>query len=132
MAAFFAIILTLLIVVLPAVLILKAVDSSRKGQARQRQEHANNFANVLQQYIDNPASAELQNHVMRTVATYSYLSKIGYDATLVAVEKTNGSPPAKRVALEVGRLHFGTLRPDRRPTIYDENAIQNDIQTRIA
>ncbi len=57
-------------------------------------------------------------------------SEEAYSSTLDAVHETKGSPNAKSAALEVGRIHYGSQRPDFNVTIYDEQAIQNDIQAR--
>jgi hypothetical protein len=50
-----------------------------------------------------------------------------YRRTLERVRNTNGAPGFKALALHVGRLRYGAGRPDRQPTLYDEQAIANDI-----
>ncbi len=37
----------------------------------------------------------------------------------------------KRFALEMGRLSYGLPRQDKLPTVYDEQAIKNDIEARL-
>lgn len=56
-------------------------------------------------------------------------NQIAYNKTLEIIEKNPGNVNAKKLALEVGRWHFGKLR-NGKPTIYDEQAIQNDISVR--
>ena len=52
-----------------------------------------------------------------------------YDLCLDLLEKNPGDSKMKALVLEVGRWHFGKLRGGS-PTIYDEQAIQNDILVR--
>jgi hypothetical protein len=42
----------------------------------------------------------------------------------------NGSAAARTFALRVGRFRYSRSRPDRVPTVYDEQAIANDISAR--
>jgi len=53
-----------------------------------------------------------------------------YNTSLKALEANSSSQEAKMLVLDLGRLHYSVLRPDKKPTIYDEQAIQNDIIVR--
>ena len=53
-----------------------------------------------------------------------------YDRALDLVQRTPGSADLAVLALEIGRWHFGLSRPDGKVTVYDEQAIQNDISVR--
>jgi hypothetical protein len=53
-----------------------------------------------------------------------------YDLSLRNVELLKGAPRAKALALQLGRSSYSAERADRRPTIYDEQAINNDISAR--
>jgi hypothetical protein len=53
-----------------------------------------------------------------------------YDIALQTLSENSSSPVAKQLCLNAGRWHFGKTRPDNAPTIYDEQAIQNDILVR--
>jgi hypothetical protein len=53
-----------------------------------------------------------------------------YQQSLDVVESSSGTPAAKELALRLGRLSYAAGRPDRRPTIYDEQAVANDIAMR--
>lgn len=55
-----------------------------------------------------------------------------YEGALFAVQQSGGAPNAKRFALLVGRLSLGSRRPDGLPTVYDEQAIANDISARTS
>jgi hypothetical protein len=50
-----------------------------------------------------------------------------YERTLAAVRTHRAEPAVKAVALTIGRLVYSINRPNREPTIYDEQAIANDI-----
>lgn len=53
-----------------------------------------------------------------------------YRTTLDLLEENPESSACCRLGLEVGRWHFGRSREDGNPTIYDEQAIQNDLMVR--
>lgn len=55
-----------------------------------------------------------------------------YARALDLVARDGGTPSAKAVALHVGRLSYSAGRHGRQPTIYDEQAIANDIAVREA
>lgn len=57
-------------------------------------------------------------------------SKDVYEAALEILSKHPDQIPLKQYALEVGRWHYGIQRPNRKVTVYDEQAIQNDIAVR--
>lgn len=56
--------------------------------------------------------------------------KAAYDAALAEVAASKGDSAKKVAALEAGRRYYGGLRQDGAPTIYDEQAINNDINAR--
>jgi hypothetical protein len=53
-----------------------------------------------------------------------------YHLALAQVELLKGSPGSKALALFLGRTSYSASRPGRTPTIYDEQAINNDIYAR--
>lgn len=53
-----------------------------------------------------------------------------YQQSLEVVQSSKGAPAAKELALRLGRLSYAAGRPDRRPTVYDEQAVANDIAMR--
>ncbi len=53
-----------------------------------------------------------------------------YNTSLKILEVNSNSQEAKVLVLDIGRLHYSILRLDKKPTIYDEQAIQNDILVR--
>lgn len=52
-----------------------------------------------------------------------------YDLSLIALEANPSNSKSKQLVLKIGRYHFGKMRGGK-ATIYDEQAIQNDIQVR--
>jgi hypothetical protein len=53
-----------------------------------------------------------------------------YEAALRALADSPGDPARRIAALQAGRAHYGGLRPGGTPTIYDEQAVANDISAR--
>ncbi|MEM8805041.1 MAG: hypothetical protein AAGF01_03220 [Cyanobacteria bacterium P01_G01_bin.38] len=53
-----------------------------------------------------------------------------YEEVLKLLELHPEELKLRPFALKVGRWHYAKSRPDRKVTIYDEQAIQNDIQVR--
>lgn len=53
-----------------------------------------------------------------------------YNTSLKILEANPSSQEAKTLVLDLGRFHYSFLRLDKKPTIYDEQAIQNDIIVR--
>jgi hypothetical protein len=54
-----------------------------------------------------------------------------YDMALAQVTASGGNPQLKQLALRTGRVTYGSLRPHRAPTTYDEQAIANDIAVHL-
>ncbi len=82
-----------------------------------------------------PADSKVRQTVMLSasrclaVPNSGFNSKEVYDLALKILEKYPKEPRAKTLVLEIGRWHFGKLRSGV-PTIYDEQAMQNDIMVR--
>lgn len=53
-----------------------------------------------------------------------------YEAALRALADAPTDPAKRIAALDAGRAHYGGLRPNGAPTIYDEQALANDISAR--
>lgn len=50
-----------------------------------------------------------------------------YRRTLEALSERKDNPKFRTFALQMGRLSYAFSRPGRKPTVYDEQAIANDI-----
>ena len=53
-----------------------------------------------------------------------------YNQMLDLLESNPDKKHIKTLCLVLGRKHYASMRPDKNPTVYDEQAIQNDILTR--
>ncbi|MDB4654254.1 hypothetical protein OAE40_00600 [Rubripirellula sp.] len=78
----------------------------------------------------SPSSLDIQDRVYEFVRANPQFRGTAYKHSLQAVQASRGSPESKSFALEMGRFVHGSSRPEGGPTIYDEQAIQNDIQAR--
>jgi hypothetical protein len=82
---------------------------------------------------ENPVLlATLSNVVERVTPTSTPAEAMWlYQRTLEAISMSAGEPALKLLALQVGRIAHGKARPDGRVTVYDEQAMANDIAARI-
>ena len=107
----------------------------KRAEKRERELFAQFIACVNELKAD-PLN-ETKQQVILAAACNPLLSRLplphsGY-AYQVALECLASNPDecrARTFALSVGRWHRGRCRPDGLPTIYDEQAIQNDILAR--
>lgn len=58
-------------------------------------------------------------------------ARLLYDQVLATVRLHRGNPASKAAALAIGRLAYSASRPNRQPTVYDEQAIANDIAAQL-
>lgn len=105
------------------------LDEARVQHAKKAESHQ---AKLEQFYakMQDPLDAKQQNQITTLLSKFPELTQIGYDISLRSVQLSEGAASSKTYALEVGRLHFGSQRPNGLPTTYDEQAIQNDIAAR--
>jgi len=87
------------------------------------------LSRLLKELEGNPTDLSTHTAVYGFVRTFPHLANDAYQAALVLLE--NEAEPSLRVfTLELGRLAYGVQRPEGVPTVYDENAINNDILAR--
>jgi hypothetical protein len=79
----------------------------------------------------SPDSRQIQEELLQIAQVLPQYSQKIYLVALTNVEQTNGASASKQFSLAAGRLHYGSLRPNGVLTIYDEQAIQNDINARV-
>lgn len=53
--------------------------------------------------------------------------RAAYESALAELADDPGNRGLRITALELGRLYYGGLRREGQPTIYDEQAISNDL-----
>lgn len=105
----------------------EAQKKKAKLEAEVKTKCLNKFAQLKLQFNERTAR-EILEELKKVNPGFS--SQQIYDSSLDLVTTHIGNPQAKVFALEVGRWHYSLQRLDRKPTIYDEQAIQNDINTR--
>jgi hypothetical protein len=79
----------------------------------------------------DPQNQNIHQQLLYLARSFPMASGNAYQAALLAVELSGGVPTTKTLALEIGRLYYSSLRKERLPTVYDENAILNDISARL-
>ena len=109
--------------------------------------HASAVASATMQRQSNTAFEELYELAKVNLAEHPMLENVRsftfamanlvpgdlaelYELTLTLLTNKSDTAVMRVFALQVGRLHRGRSREDGRVTIYDEQAIQNDIMVR--
>ncbi|MBD2392978.1 hypothetical protein H6G11_01755 [Cyanobacterium aponinum FACHB-4101] len=99
------------------------------------------FNNLTYQTLVNCFLKDIDNEVVREkiLSLMIFINKIPenhseylYFHCLDLLEKKQDDTKIKKITLLAGRLYYSSLRPDRIVTIYDEQAIQNDIMSRLS
>ncbi len=93
------------------------------------------FCLIAQRLRADPLNVNLHGEILWIIKQRRFASlSESSSSTLykIALDTLSENPlsAAKAFALEVGRWHLGRCREDKQPTIYDEQAIQNDILVR--
>lgn len=90
--------------------------------------------NILEPLLKNPDDSSYSNSIpsllQKGEVYHRYNYGQGYNIVLDILASNPDKIHLKTLCLELGRKHYANLRPDKKPTIYDEQAIQNDIQVR--
>jgi hypothetical protein len=90
--------------------------------------------NILAPLLANPDDIERAKEIPelldqgRKYVQYNYGTI--YNQVLDLLEVNPSKKHIKSLCLLIGRKHYASMRPDKNPTIYDEQAIQNDILAR--
>jgi hypothetical protein len=105
------------------------------GLAVDSQRAEKDFAGLVRRLVAAPTNISVQNAILATIhrSRFSHLPEAAsekvYRIALHALAN-NTLPAARNFALEIGRWHFGRCRPGKRPTVADEQAIQQDVLAR--
>ena len=106
-------------------------SKGRDAQASKLNEKLKTKAKTLIRLLTNdPNDDGVHQELLRIQAIVPTISTAIYNSALGCVEITNGSSRTKQFALAAGRHKYGHVRENGVPTIYDEQAIQNDIIAR--
>jgi hypothetical protein len=91
--------------------------------------------NILFPLYKNPSDSEyartIPSLLMEGKSYHKYNYHQIYSIALELLESNSYHIHIKTLCLNLGRLYYGSLRNDQKPTIHDEQAIQNDIQMRL-
>jgi hypothetical protein len=80
--------------------------------------------------------SDLIDYITRQITTNKYRHFLSgrntepYNLALRVLDENPQEPRAKKLVLEIGRWNFGKLRKGKGATIYDEQAIHNDLKVR--
>ena len=106
---------------------LEANNKQKKLEIIIKDSLLQKFSQLKSQFSESIAN-EILNELKQVSPSFD--SQFIYDLTLDLLLTHSGDIRIKVFALNVGRFHYSLQRPDRSLTIYDEQAIQNDISTR--
>ncbi len=111
----------------------KKEEAERQREAfyRQSQIDFEKLLGLFDELKASPISVPIQNQIYDLVARYPLFGKDSYQISLEMIGVSKGDPVAKQFALKIGRQYLGSLRETGQPTVYDEQAIQNDIAAQI-
>lgn len=110
-------------------------DDKRRKAAAEALEHQ------LAELKRNPRDRQTQANILELLSThfsihdwqmcsYGLTAERVYQEILAILELAPDDIGARDLALKVGRWHCSRFRPDNKLTIYDEQAIQNDLLVR--
>ncbi|AMV35635.1 hypothetical protein VN12_26320 [Pirellula sp. SH-Sr6A] len=110
-------------------------DSKKSSEASadeaRRLKMARERLPVLAAKLEQSPDCELsQKELIQICQAFPQFARPVYDLALKAVAASGGSVAAKTFALNVGRASYSVGRPEGAPTVYDEQAILNDIRVR--
>lgn len=118
------------------------VRSHEKGEFAKAIQRQARRESELMAAIREVLSAEVTDGAVLSEAKrlFSSLSPTGrrvlvtgvYDSLLSCLARQPGNTELRVNVLEIGRLAYGSKRPEGVPTIYDEQAVQNDILVRTS
>lgn len=104
---------------------------------KERVEARSQFEDMKQRLESSPLDQDLHNQILSFIgdqrdafSKHNALAQECYPLALGILENNPDSLAAKQFALEAGRTSHAAGRADKKPTIYDEQAIQNDIMIR--
>jgi len=85
---------------------------------------------LFKEFRNQPIRDKILSLVHRTSGITPSETQDLYNTSLKILEANPNSQEAKMLVLDVGRWRYSIIREDKKPTIYDEQAIQNDIMVR--
>ena len=99
------------------------VFAVRKAKKRQRR-----FEIVSEGVTKAPTHPVMQKQMLGFVVNNLKFADVAYRQSLDCLQESNGDAGIRAFALELGRSSYASKRPDKKLAMYDEQAIQNDLQ----
>jgi hypothetical protein len=120
---------------LPLVIIAIVVLSVRQSREEARQDRERSarvveLVGMIRDGVEDPSKFTSASAIVGRLSLSATDLAMLYQRSLDAVQSSKGAPTAKELALRLGRLSYAAGRPDKRPTVYDEQAVANDIAMR--
>ena len=85
---------------------------------------------ALDDQLRSSISSKIKQCIQSITFSNEVVSQDVYDLALEILESHPTEPKIRQFVLDIGRWHFGKARGTGNPTVYDEQAIQNDIMVR--
>ncbi|XZE35415.1 hypothetical protein SH501x_000906 [Pirellulaceae bacterium SH501] len=121
----------LIVGVIALVVLIAFVAVREQKDSMSRLELAQKRLPVLAANLEQSPNCELsQKELTQICQAFPQFSKHVYNLALKGVASSGGSVAAKTFALNIGRISYSIGRPGGVPTVYDEQAILNDIRVR--
>lgn len=109
--------------------IIEYVSNKKKRETIAKQNIERNLNMLQDSFNENIANVILSD--LKDISSSSD-GQFFYNSALELISIHNGNAKIKVFALNMGRWYYSLLRPEKKPTIYDEQAIQNDINARTS
>jgi len=110
----------------------RQTEETNRWYAQERELYS--VENILAPLTNDPNDSSYANSIPSLLDKGKVFQQYNYGTIYNLVLEILASNPdkihIKTLCLTLGRMHYSSLRPDKNPTIYDEQAIQNDILMR--
>ncbi|MCA9220030.1 MAG: hypothetical protein KDA71_06860 [Planctomycetales bacterium] len=106
--------------------------AGEKSKAAAKDAAERLIARLVSAIQSEHSNRELHEQLLAVAGHSSAIAARVYSLALQCVEASRGGSAARQFALSAGRLAYGLKRKRGRPTVYDEQAIANDIESHAA
>lgn len=115
-----------------AALLLYRHFAGERSRANSRDAAERLIAQLAGAIQSEHSNRELHGQLLSAAGQSASIAARVYSLALECVEASRGGSAARQFALASGRLAYGLKRKGGKPTVYDEQAIFNDIDSRAA
>ena len=106
--------------------------AAERAKAAARESAARLLSRLASAINEDHSNRELHGQILAAAGCSADAAARAYRLALDCVEASHGSGAARQFALSAGRLAHGMRRKGGQPTVYDEQAIANDIDSRAS